>query len=332
MDTNNIITTDAAPGDPVEHAGGVQPKSVEIAADDRTAAERESAKHVDNFNARQAARAAAPVELPFQLPVVELPATLVEAHTALADARLLPQLTRADILIKQNRIKKLMEHIYELGQIPAGPRATIEQLRGPVYEAGRRRADLAALAERFPLFKDVMKAGLTVLLLLAMLTSGKAQNFLGTNAAPSAPGATGGVFTLLNGGTNNLTGATTNAVSNLVIACYGHYAVGVTLGYNAWLSTATNGNVVLGLERTYDGLNYETTPYCYLTNALPTAVQWAAGQTNPVVNFDLPGLQNARAVQIVSEANTGASAAWITNLLVEYSINNQTWFTAQPFH
>lgn len=161
----------------------------------------------------------------------------------------------------------------------------------------------------------------TILLSFALCIPAFAQ--LGTNTTV-AVGAVGGVvYTPLNGGTNNIAANTTvSTITNVTVPVAQHPNVGVEVIYNCWTG-ATNGNFILNLAKSYDnGNTYETTPSISLTNALPTALQFAAGKTNFVVDFDL-SVPNATFLQTSSMQNT-ATGGNVTNVQVIFNLNNQT--------
>lgn len=168
-----------------------------------------------------------------------------------------------------------------------------------------------------------MKKILSIVLCSAALcVSALAQ--LGTNTTP-AVGATGGVVsTVINGGTNYVAASTTGTYTAAVPVAQ-HANVGIGLTYNC-NPGATNGNVIVTLAKSYDnGNTYETTPSIKLTNALPTAVQFAANSTNWVALYDL-SVPNATHLEVVSIQNT-ASGGPITNLAVYMNLNNNTVWT-----
>lgn len=167
------------------------------------------------------------------------------------------------------------------------------------------------------------------LILFASLVCVSAMAQLGTNTTP-AVGATGGVvYTVINGGTNYVAASATGTYTAAVPVGQ-HANVGIGLSYNC-NPGATNGNVIVTLAKSYDnGNTYETTPSIKLTNALPTALQFAANATNYVALYDL-SVPNATHLEVVSVQNT-ASGGPITNLSVYMNLNNNTVWTVPAQH
>lgn len=174
-------------------------------------------------------------------------------------------------------------------------------------------------------FKSLIAAGTVC----ACALSANAQ--LGTNTSV-AVGAVGGVVStpLSLNGTNTIAGPGTNFINGasatgFVLPVAQHPNVGVTLGYNC-LTSATNGNLVISGFRSYDNAaTYETTAGIKLTNALPTAVQFAAGTTNFVVEYDVT-VNNATHILWSNIVDT-AAAGTVTNLYMSFNLNNGTTWT-----
>ena len=153
--------------------------------------------------------------------------------------------------------------------------------------------------------------------------------------------------TIINGGTNNIAGLTTNsytvAVTNVgadgrtnvttfptvIQAVSEHQNVGLGI-YEACQgnANATNGGTVYALCRSFDNANtFETTPYKYVTNTPPTAPN---GFTN-IFLYDIP-VTNATHIAIVSIGNTGTTAVTRTNVDVYWNLNSDLKYTTPASH
>ena len=112
----------------------------------------------------------------------------------------------------------------------------------------------------------------------------------------------------LNGGTNNVVGATTNTYAIVVdIQKQSHTGFQVTAKYDG----ACTGTALLSFARTVDGTTYETTPGITLTTA-------AGNGTTLVTTFGVQQVDGIQKLKLVSIGNTNAAA--LTNITFKYLI------------
>jgi hypothetical protein len=145
-------------------------------------------------------------------------------------------------------------------------------------------------------------------------------------------------YTFLNGGTNNVLGASTNIYGvtmtninglttnvfvnpTLVVACAEHPNFGVQVSYSCASATATNGAIVLHQFRSFDnGNTFESKFYALQTNNFPTWQEAAAagspaGFTNRTACFDIT---NANATHIGFTLENTHATLLVSNVTVSY--------------
>jgi len=141
-----------------------------------------------------------------------------------------------------------------------------------------------------------IKALLPMLLLVAFTFVASAQN--------------AGSYQALNGGTNNVTAASTNTYS-LTQSIDEFDNVGIQVSFVA--SADTNGNVLVKFAKSLDSTTYETTPSITLT------VPLNGTNTSCVVsNFSLPSVAT---LKLTSIEHTN-SACYVTNVTVTYRLKS----------
>jgi hypothetical protein len=184
------------------------------------------------------------------------------------------------------------------------------------------------------------------LIFISILAGLTATAQLGTNTQQQI-GAAGGVYNIIPGGTNGVAALTTNTygisvtnvgangISNVItypqfiFPCQYQKDIGLEI-IEASVGTSTNAPVgtVYAVSRSYDNAaTFETTPFRFLTNAMPTA---ANGFTN-VFLYDL-AVTNATHIAIVSIGEQGTNQNR-TNIIVNAVLKNSTqWHLSPPSH